>query len=79
MERVAEPVPPTNKLPSSSPASLDGLRKKERLRELYRQSLSADLEDLAAGLGPAARLDQQTALAWLAELTASGQPPSDAA
>jgi hypothetical protein len=54
------------------PASLDGLRKKERLRELYRQSPAADLEDLAASLGPAAGLNHQTALAWLAELVASG-------
>jgi integrase len=54
------------------PASLDGLRKKERLRELYRQSPAADLEDLAASLGPAAGLDHQTALAWLDEFTASG-------
>jgi integrase len=54
------------------PASLDGLRKKERLRELYRQSPAADLEDLAASLGPPAGLDHQTALAWLAELAAGG-------
>ena len=54
------------------PASLDGLRKKERLRELYRQSPAADLEDLAASLGSAAGLDHQTALAWLSELTANG-------
>ncbi len=54
------------------PASLDGLRKKERLRELYRQSPAADLADLAASLGPAAGLDHQTALAWLTELAASG-------
>jgi integrase len=59
------------------PASLDGLRRKERLRELYLQSPNADLEDLAATLGPATGLDQRTALAWLAELTASGQPPSN--
>jgi integrase len=61
------------------PTSLDGLRRKERLRELYLQSPAADLEDLAASLGPAAGLDHQTALAWLAELTASGQSPSEAA
>ena len=58
------------------PASLDGLRRKERLRELYWQAPAADLEDLAASLGPAAGLDRQTALAWLAELTGSGQLPS---
>jgi integrase len=60
------------------PASLDGLRRKERLRELYRQSSAIGLEDLAATLGPAAGLDQQTALAWLAELTAKGQFSSEA-
>ena len=54
------------------PTSLDGLRGKERLRELYRQSPAADLEDLAASLGPAAGLDHQTALAWLAEHATSG-------
>ena len=53
------------------PASLDELRRKERLRELCRQFPDADLENLAAILGPVAGLDQQTTLAWLAELTAS--------
>jgi len=61
------------------PASLEGLRKRERLRELYRESSPADLEDLAATLGPAAGLDQQTALAWLVELSTSGRFPSEAA
>ncbi len=53
------------------PSQLDTLRKKERLRELYRQSPAADLADLAASLGPAAGLGHQTALLWLAELAAS--------
>ena len=60
------------------PASLDRLRKKECLRELYRQAPAASLAELAATLGPAAGLDQQTALAWLTELMTSGQHPSDA-
>ena len=54
------------------PASLDGLRRKERLRELYLQSPNADLEDLAATLGPAIGLDQRTALAWLARCRPRG-------
>ena len=61
------------------PSQLDELRKKERLRELYRQSTGVDLEDLAARLGPAAGLDQETALVWLAELTSGRQLPLDAA
>src|SRR5262249_62105233 len=37
------------------PSQLDGLRKKERLRELYRQqSAGADLADLAPELAPLA-------------------------
>ena len=51
------------------PASLDGLRKKERLRELYRQHPSmpgdGELAVLAAIIGPQAGLDEHTALAWL--------------
>jgi len=54
------------------PASLDGLRRKEGLRELYLQSPTADLEDLAATLGPAIGLDQRTALAWLARCRPRG-------
>ena len=60
-------------------SQLDELRKKERLRELYRQSSGVDLEDLAARLGPAAGLDQETALVWLAELTSGRQLPLEAA
>ncbi len=51
------------------PSQLDGLRKKERLRELYSQeSASADLADLAAALAPLAGLDRETALSLLTEL-----------
>ncbi|MBV9094550.1 MAG: tyrosine-type recombinase/integrase [Streptosporangiaceae bacterium] len=53
------------------PSQLDELRKKERLRELYRQHLPASaaegLADLAAIIGPQAGLDEHTALAWLTE------------
>ena len=57
------------------PASLDGLRKKERLRELYRQHLSmpgdGELAALAAIIGPQAGLDEHTALAWLTEFASA--------
>ena len=50
------------------PSQLDGLRKKERLRELYSQeSAGADLADLAAALAPLAGLDRETALSLLTE------------
>lgn len=53
---------------------LAGLRKKEQLRELFsRQPALADtaeLPALAARLGPAAGLNQETALAYLTEFTA---------
>ncbi len=58
------------------PANLDELRKKERLLELYRQSPAANPEELAATLGPDVGLDQETVLAWLAELTVSDRLPS---
>jgi hypothetical protein len=49
------------------PSQLDGLHKKERLRELYRQHLSASgtesLAVLAAVTGPQAGLEEDTALA----------------
>jgi len=61
------------------PSQLDELRKRERLRELYRQAPATDLEHLAVALGPAIGIDQQTTLAWLAELTAGDQPQSEAA
>ena len=57
------------------PASLDGLRKKERLRELYRQHPSmpgdGELAALAAIIGPQAGLDEYTALAWLREFASA--------
>jgi hypothetical protein len=53
------------------PSQLDGLRKKERLRELYSQHLPASDADqlaaLAAVIGPQAGLDESTALACLTE------------
>ena len=53
------------------PSQLDGLRKKQRLRELYdRRQPSADgdsLAALAAAIGPQAGLDGEIALAWLTE------------
>ena len=57
------------------PSQLDGLRKKERLRELYIQHLpnySGDgLAALATVIGPQAGLDEATALARLIEFAAT--------
>jgi integrase len=57
------------------PSQLDGLRKKERLRELYRQHLptpGADgLAALAAVIGPQAGLDEHAALMWLTEFASA--------
>jgi integrase len=57
------------------PSQLDGLRRKERLRELYRQHQTAqdtaELADLAVVIGPEAGLNEQTALAWLTEFATS--------
>jgi integrase len=57
------------------PSQLDGLRKKERLRELYRQHPSVpgdgELAALAAIIGPQAGLDEHTALAWLTEFASA--------
>jgi integrase len=56
-------------------SQLDGLRRKERLRELYRQHQTAqdtaELADLAVVIGPEAGLNEQTALAWLTEFATS--------
>ena len=53
------------------PSQLDGLRKKERLRELYRlRPPGADLADLASELGPLAGLDRETTQSLLAEFAA---------
>jgi integrase len=57
------------------PFQLDGLRKKERLRELYRQHFSVsgadELAVIAAAIGPAAGLDENAALAWLTEFASA--------
>jgi integrase len=57
------------------PLQLDGLRKKERLRELYDQRQSASRSDslaaLAVVIGPQAGLDEDIALAWLTEFAAA--------
>ena len=57
------------------PSQHDGLRRKERLRELYRQHQTAqgtaELADLAVVIGPQAGLNEQTALAWLTEFASS--------
>ena len=57
------------------PSQLDGLRKKERLRELYQQhtppSGSDELTVLASVLGPQAGLDEDTTLAWLTEFASA--------
>ena len=57
------------------PSQLDGLRKKERLRELYGQhqpaSGSDSLAALASVIGPQAGLDEDIALAWLTEFAAA--------
>ena len=57
------------------PSQLDGLRKKERLRELYIQHLpnygGDGLAALATVIGPQAGLAEDTALAWLAEFAAT--------
>lgn len=52
------------------PSQLDTLRKKERLRELYRNAPTAELGHLAADLAPAAGVDPETALTMLAEFAA---------
>lgn len=58
------------------PAQLDELRKKERLRELFRQlpDVPDDLATLAAELGPLAGLTPETALPWLAAFVAEDNP-----
>jgi hypothetical protein len=57
------------------PAQLDGLRKKERLRELYDQhrptSESDSLAALAVIIGPQAGFEEVVALAWLTEFAAA--------
>jgi integrase len=57
-------------------SQLDGLPKKERLRELYRQhpppSGSDGLAVLASVIGPQAGLHEHTTLAWLTEFVSMG-------
>jgi Phage integrase family len=57
------------------PSQLDELRKKERLRELYRQHPpilgAGELAAPAAIIGPQAGLDERTALAWLTEFASA--------
>ena len=54
------------------PSQLDALRKREQLRELYRQQpLAAELADLAAALAPLVGLDRETALSFLTEFAAT--------
>jgi integrase len=53
------------------PSQLDELRRKERLRKLYRRQASAsDLPGLAAVLGPLVGLDHAAALSLLTEFAA---------
>jgi integrase len=53
------------------PTQLDGLRKRERLRDLHRQApLGCDLGQLADTLGPLAGLDHEAALRLLTEFAA---------
>jgi len=58
------------------PSQLDGLRKKERLRELFHQHMppsgADELVVLASVIGPQIGLDEHTALAWLTEFTSAG-------
>lgn len=58
------------------PSQLDTLWKKERLRELYRQEPSADLDGLAAALAPLAGLDHATALTMLTEFATEINGPA---
>jgi integrase len=57
------------------PSQLDGLRKKERFRELYRHHSSVsnaeELAALAAVIGPEAGLGERAALAWLTEFASA--------
>jgi hypothetical protein len=59
------------------PSQLDGLRRKERARELYRQHLPVSGADglaaLAAVMAAEAGLDEPTALSWLTEFASAAQ------
>ena len=56
-------------------SQLDGLRKKEHLRELYQQHLppsgADELAVLASIIGPQAGLDDHTSLTWLTEFASA--------
>jgi integrase len=62
------------------PSQLDGLRRKERVRELYRQHLSVSGTDgpaaLAAIMAAEAGLDEHTATSWLTEFASAAQNES---
>jgi hypothetical protein len=57
------------------PSQLDGLRRKERVRELYRQRPSVSGADeraaLAAVMAAEDELDERTALSWLTEFASA--------
>jgi Phage integrase family len=59
------------------PSQLDGLRRKERLRELSRRHLPTssvdELAALATVIGPEAGLDEDIALTWLTEFAFAAQ------
>ncbi len=67
--------PADQRAASVIPAQLDELRKKERLRALFRQlpDVPYDLAGLAATLGPQAGLTAEAALPWLAALAEAWQ------
>ena len=62
------------------PSQLDGLRRKERVRELYRRHLSVSGADgpaaLAAVMAAEAGLDEPTALSWLTEFASADRNDS---
>ena len=63
------------------PSQLDGLRKKERLRELYQQHMplpsdADELAVLASAIGPQAGLDEHITLAWLTEFASADRAGS---
>jgi integrase len=70
-------VPADQRAAAIIPSQLDTLRRKERLRELYRQEPpGADLDDLAVKLAEQTGLDKAAALSLLAEFAAQSTPAS---
>jgi integrase len=67
--------PADQRAASVIPTQLDGLRKRERLRDLYRkqQGEGQDLAAIAALLGPQAGIDPAMALPLLASFAAEGR------